>query len=66
MSKVLLIMHHIALCTPRIEFLLVSYTWTFTLDPAEQAPKEPQEPVQVKELNPKEEQEQEQGKSRCI
>jgi hypothetical protein len=64
MSKVLLIMHHIALCTPCIEFLLVSYTWTFTLDPSEQAPKEPQEPVQVKELNPEEEQEQ--GKSRCI
>jgi hypothetical protein len=64
MSKVLLIMHHITLCTPCIEFLLVSYTWTFTLDPAEQAPKESQEPVQVKELNPEEDQEQ--GKSRCI
>jgi hypothetical protein len=55
-------MHHITLCTPCIALLLVSYTCAFALDPAEQGPEEPQEPVQAEETNP----EQEQGKPRCI
>jgi hypothetical protein len=63
MNMVLLITHHIALCTPCIAFLLVSHTCAFTLDPVEQGP---EEPVQFKELNPEQEQEEEQGKPRCI
>jgi hypothetical protein len=62
MSKVLLIMHHIALYTPCIAFLLVPHTCAFMLDPTEPGPEEPQEPIQVEELNL----EQELGKPQCI
>jgi hypothetical protein len=69
MVKVLLIMHHIALCTPCIilhfaphALLLVYYTCTFVLDPTEPKPEELQEPAPVEDANP----EQEQGKPRCI
>jgi hypothetical protein len=59
MSRILLILHHIALCTPCIALLLVSHTCIFVIDPMEQ---EPEEPAQAEETNPK----QEQGKPRCI
>jgi hypothetical protein len=62
MSRILLILHHIALCTPCIALLLVSHTCIFVIDPMEQEPEEPQEPAQAEETNPK----QEQGKPRCI
>jgi hypothetical protein len=62
MSRILLILHHIALCTPCITLLLVSHTYIFVIDPTEQEPEESQEAAQAEETNPK----QEQGKPRCI
>jgi hypothetical protein len=53
----LLFMHHIALCTPCIIFLLVSYTCALALDPVEHGPEEPQEPAQAEDPNPEQEQE---------
>jgi hypothetical protein len=58
MSRILLIMHHIALYTPCIALLLVFDTCVFVIDPTEQEPEELQEPAQAEETNP----EQEQGK----
>jgi hypothetical protein len=43
---------------------VVYHTRALALDPAEHRPEEPQEPTSVEEPNP--EQEQEQGKPRCI
>jgi hypothetical protein len=45
-------MHHIAFCNPCIALLLVSHTYIFMIDPAEQEPEEPQEPAQAAETNP--------------
>jgi hypothetical protein len=42
--------------------MLVSYTWIFVINHAEQAPEEPLEPAQVNGVNT----EQDQGKPRCI
>jgi hypothetical protein len=41
---------------------VVSHTFTFALDPAEQEPEELPEPAPVEEANP----EQQQGKLQCI
>jgi hypothetical protein len=57
-----MIMHHIALCTPCIAFMLVSHTCIFVIDPMEQELEELQEPAPVEEANL----EQEQGKRWCI
>jgi hypothetical protein len=57
-----MIMHHIALCTPYIAFMLVSHTCIFVIDPVEQELEELQELAPTEEANP----EQEQGKPRCI
>jgi hypothetical protein len=57
MLMMLLFMHHIALCTPCIIFLLVSYTCALALDPVEHGPEEPQEPAQAEDPNPEQEQE---------
>jgi hypothetical protein len=35
--------------------MLVSYTCTFAIDPAEQEPGDPQEPAQVEKTNPEQE-----------
>jgi hypothetical protein len=48
-------MQHITLCTSCITLLLVSHTYAFAIDHAEQGPKEPPEPAQVKEANPEQE-----------
>jgi hypothetical protein len=55
-------MHHIALCTSCIAFMLVSHTCIFTIDPAELELDELQKPAPAEETNS----EQEQGKPRCI
>jgi hypothetical protein len=52
MVKMLLVMNHVALCTPCIAFLLVSHTCIFVIDPAEQELEELQEPAPVEETNP--------------
>jgi hypothetical protein len=57
-----MIMHHIALCTPYIAFMLVSHTCIFVIDPVEQELEELQELAPTEEANP----EQEQDKLRCI
>jgi hypothetical protein len=62
MVKLLLIMQHITLCTPCIAFMLVSHTCIFVIDHAEQGHEKPPEPAQVEDEN----NEQEQGKPRCI
>jgi hypothetical protein len=62
MDRVLMIIQHIILCTPCITLLLVSHTYTFVIDHAEQGPKEPPKPTQVEDANP----EQEQGKPQYI
>jgi hypothetical protein len=62
MVKLLMIMQHITLCTPCIEFILVSHTCIFVIDHVEQGREEPSEPAPVKDANP----EQDQGKPRCI
>jgi hypothetical protein len=62
MVKVLMILHHVALCTPCITLLLVSHTCVFTIDPSEQELEELQEPAPAEKANL----EQEQGKPRCI
>jgi hypothetical protein len=62
MVKVLLIMHHVALCTPCITLLLVSHTCVFMIDPSEQELEEVQEPAPAEKANL----EQEKGKARCI
>jgi hypothetical protein len=54
MSRILLIIHHIALCIPCIAISLVSHTCAFCVDPAEQEPEELQEP-EAEETNPKQE-----------
>jgi hypothetical protein len=64
MVKVLIVMQHITLCTPCIVFMLVSHTCIIAIDHAEQGSEEPSEPAQVENTSP--EQEQEQGKPRCI
>jgi hypothetical protein len=55
-------MHHIALYTPCITFLLVSHTYVFMIDPTEPVPQELQEPAPAEKANT----EQEQGQLRCI
>jgi hypothetical protein len=55
-------MHHIALCTPRIAFMLVSYVCIFAIDRAEQGHVEALEPAPVDGANI----EPEQGKPQCI
>jgi hypothetical protein len=62
MSKILMIMQHMALCTPCIAFVLVSHTCIFAIDPVEPELKELQEPAPAEETNV----EQKQGKPRCI
>jgi hypothetical protein len=57
-----MIMQHITLYTSCIVFILVSYTYIFVIDHAEQGHKEPPEPAQVEGANTK----QEQGKPWCI
>jgi hypothetical protein len=47
MIKVLMIMHHITLCTPCIVFMLVSHTCIFAIDHMEQGCEKPPEPAQV-------------------
>jgi hypothetical protein len=55
-------MQHITVCTPCIAFMLVSHTYIFVIDHAEQGHEEPPEPTQVEGANF----EQEQGMPRCI
>jgi hypothetical protein len=62
MVKVLMIMHHIALCAPYIIFILVSHTCIFVIDHVESKRDEPPEPAPVEDANP----EQDQGKPWCI
>jgi hypothetical protein len=62
MVKVLMIIHHIILCTPCITFMLVSHTSIFAIDHAEQGHEEPPEPAQVEGANF----EQEQTMPQCI
>jgi hypothetical protein len=62
MDKLGMIMQHTALCTPCIAFMLVSHTYIFTIDHAEQGRKEPPEPAPVEGVNC----EQDQGKPQCI
>jgi hypothetical protein len=62
MVKLIMIMHHVTLCTPCITFMLVSHTYIFAIDHAEQGHEEPPEPSQVEGANS----EQYQGKPRCI
>jgi hypothetical protein len=62
MVKVLMAMQHITVCTPCIAFMLVSHTYIFVIDHAEQGHEEPPEPTQVEGANF----EQEQGMPRCI
>jgi hypothetical protein len=45
-----------------LHYMLLSHTYTFVLDPAEQEPDELQELAPAEETKPK----QEQGKLRCI
>jgi hypothetical protein len=52
MLRLLLLMHHIALCTPCITLLLVSHTCILAIDPTEHEPEELQEPAQAEETNP--------------
>jgi hypothetical protein len=58
MVKALMIMQHIILCTPCIEFMLVFHTCTFAIDHMEQGHEEPPELAQVENAST----EQEQGK----
>jgi hypothetical protein len=53
-----MIMQHIILCTPCIEFMLVFHTCTFAIDHMEQGHEEPPELAQVENAST----EQEQGK----
>jgi hypothetical protein len=63
MSKVLMIMHHVALCTPCIVLYVCCLILAlFALDPVEPEPEELQEPAPVEDANP----EQDQGKPWCI
>jgi hypothetical protein len=62
MVKLLMIMHHITLCTLCITFIWVSHTCILTIDHVEQERKEPPEPAPVKDANP----ERDQSKPRCI
>jgi hypothetical protein len=62
MVKMLMVVHHIILCTPCIASIMVSHTCLFVIDHAQQGHKEPPEPAQVEGANS----EQEQGKPRCI
>jgi hypothetical protein len=62
MVKVLMIMHHITLCTSCIAFMLVSHTCIFVIDHVERGREEAPDPAPVEGANT----EQEQGKSRCI
>jgi hypothetical protein len=62
MVKLLMIMHHVTLCILCIVFILVSDTYIFTIDHAEQGHEEPPEPAQVEGANS----EQDQGKPWCI
>jgi hypothetical protein len=50
MSRILLILNHIALCTPCITLLLGSHTCTFAIDPAELELEEPMEYVQAEDF----------------
>jgi hypothetical protein len=52
MSRIHLIMHYIALCTPCIALLLVSHTCAFfAIDHAELELEEPTEQAQLKEIH---------------
>jgi hypothetical protein len=62
MGKWCIIMQHVTLCTPYIEFMLVSHTCIFVIGHAEQGLEETPEPAQAEDVNP----EQDQGKPRCI
>jgi hypothetical protein len=62
MVKVLMIMPHIILCTPCIEFMLVSHTCIFAVGHVELGHEVPPEPAQVEGANTK----QGQGKPQCI
>jgi hypothetical protein len=55
-------MQHITLCTTCIAFILVSYTYIFAIDHAEQEHEELTERAPVEGANI----EQEQGKPQCI
>jgi hypothetical protein len=45
MGKLLMIMHHIILCTSCITFMLVSHACIFAIDHAEQGPEKPSTPA---------------------
>jgi hypothetical protein len=45
MVKLIMIMHHVTLCTPCIATMLVSHTYIFVIDHAEQGHEEPSEPA---------------------
>jgi hypothetical protein len=62
MVKLLMIMHLIILCTSCIAFMLVSQTYVFEIDPAEQGHEKPPEAAPVEGTNT----EQEKGKPQCI
>jgi hypothetical protein len=51
MSKTLMIMQHITLCTTCIVFILVSHTYIFVIDLVEPELEELQEPTTVDETN---------------
>jgi hypothetical protein len=55
-------MQHSTLCTPCIEFMLVSHTCIFAIDHVERGHEELPEPAQVEGFNT----EKDQGKPRCI
>jgi hypothetical protein len=62
MVKLIMFMQHSTLLHPMYSFMLVSHTYTFAIDHAEQGHEEPPEPAQVEGINT----EQDQGKLRCI
>jgi hypothetical protein len=53
--KLFMIMQHITLCTPCITFMLVSQSFIFTIDHAEQGDEESPEPTQVEGANSEQE-----------
>jgi hypothetical protein len=62
MVQLHMIMHRIIFYTPCIAFMLVSHTYIFVINHAEQGHEEPTEPAPVEGANI----EHEQGKPRCI
>jgi hypothetical protein len=55
MVKMLMVVHHIILCTPCIASIMVSHTCLFVIDHAQQGHKEPPEPAQVEGANSEQE-----------